>query len=359
VGIKEGGILKRTIFILTLFLNLCNAPLFAEDFEIRLPYKAGEKVTVVRNNQAVEIGTIVQLPVKTRYPSYTASAWGEPSAVCASAVNALHLLVSVEKGRGRTLSIVPQNTIAPAAKPGTSFVVSTKAGTGCFGAWSPKVGSKVVLRTDNGQEKELSAAEFIKQGETLVIKVTETDMPLFVEIENRPGGRVYSFDGMKQTQIGRVLRPFAGTGRFDGSKFQNTGEIRANHPGVIDYSTCPAGQMGGFQIVPWDHALTSKEMQYVWDLTQWLVIAPQDGCSPLCGTHPLFKQGLLPGTKTKAGEKLWDLWSTYGRKCPLLVRINGGAWQKVPEVSGKQPRAFENVTHLRIYYPHTEEPGKR
>ena len=93
-------------------------------------------------------------------------------------------------------------------------------------------------------------------------------------------------------------------------------------------------------------------------MTQWMIVAPADGKSALGGTAPLFDDGLLPGVNRGEGEKLWDVWSTYGRTSPLLVRINGGAWQPVPKTAGKKDRALENVTHLKIYYPSTEEPAK-
>ena len=92
------------------------------------------------DGSVVVIGRVAALPETTRWPSYSASAWGGPGEVCASAVNAVHMLVSVEKEKGRTLSIIPRETIAPAAGPGASVVISSKAGTGIFGAWAPPVG---------------------------------------------------------------------------------------------------------------------------------------------------------------------------------------------------------------------------
>ena len=70
-------------------------------FEIDIPMQKGAEVTVTAaNGKTFSVALVAALPTKTRYPSYTASAWGEPGSVCASAVNAVHMLVSVEKGRG-------------------------------------------------------------------------------------------------------------------------------------------------------------------------------------------------------------------------------------------------------------------
>lgn len=175
------------------------------------------------------------------------------------------------------------------------------------------------------------------------------------EIENRPGGRVteWSKDGYRI--IGRVIRPLAGTGRFEGTLFQKTGSLRANHCGVIDFSSSQRGKIGGFQIIPWDHALLSKEMQGSWDMTQWMIIGPSDGRSMMGGTSPLFKGVLVSGPSE--GELLWDIWSTYGRRSLILARKNGGPWGKLPEVTGRNDYALKDVTHLRIYFPFTDEPA--
>ena len=308
------------------------------------------------DGSVVVIGRVAALPETTRWPSYSASAWGGPGEVCASAVNAVHMLVSVEKEKGRTLSIIPRETIAPAAGPGASVVISSKAGTGIFGAWAPPVGSKVsVVKSGTSERSPLSPGDLPRKGDTLIITVQKLDHGYMAEIENRPGGRVteWSKDGYRV--IGRVIRPLAGTGRFEGTLFQKTGALRANHCGVIDFSSSQRGVIGGFQIIPWDHALLSKEMQSSWDMTQWMIIGPADGKAMMGGTPPLFKEVLVPGPSE--GELLWDVWSTYGRRSLILARKNGGPWEKFPEVSGRNDFALKDVTHLRIYFPFTDEPS--
>ena len=297
-------------------------------FKITVPMTVGANVTATEPSGAShEIGVVRALPQKTRWPSYTASAWGKPGEVCATAVNAIHLLVSVEKGQGRTMSIIPQETIAPAAGPGASAAVPLGSNT------------------------------LPQQGDALVITVTVQPMPYMVEIENRPGGRVTEWTGGGYAVLGRVLHALGGTGRFEGTMFQRTGAIRANHCGVIDVSTSPYGKIGGFQIIPWDHALSSKEMQNAWNMTQWLFVGPADGKAMMGATFPLFRHALTPGPAE--GEKLWDVWSTYGRKSLVTVRLNGGPWQKMPESLGRADNAMASVTHIRIYYPTTVEPQKQ
>jgi len=350
------------VMIFLLFSAVATIPALANEeppflYIIRIPFNVSDDVTAeTADGAVVSIGKIKALPQTTRWPSYTASAWGKPSEVCASAVNALHMLVSVEKEKGRTMSIIPSETIAPAAGAGASVVITSQAGTGIFGAWAPPVGSKIeVLKKGTKEIHPLSLSNLPKKGDTLIITVLKETYGYMVEIENRPGGRVIEWSKNGYQLIGHVIKPLAGTGRFEGTLFQKTGALRANHCGVIDFSSSPRGAIGGFQIIPWDHALLSKEMQGSWDMTQWMIIGPADGKSMMGGTGPLFKGILIPGPSD--GESLWDIWSTYGRKSLMLVRVNGGAWQKLPEAIGRNDYALKEITHLRIYFPFTDEPA--
>ena len=297
------------------------------------------------------LGRVKALPTNSRWPSFTASAWGREQSVVASAVNAIHILLSVEKGKGRTISLLPEETIAPAAGPGAAIVTDIKAGRAVFGAWAPPVGSRVVFeRSDGGP---YLAKDAPRKGDVMKIMADPLPCPYFVELENRPGGRVTAWYGDGPRVLGRVIRPLGGTGRFDGTIFQDTGRIRANHPGVIDVCTSPEGLVGGFQIIPLEHAF-SREMLGAWKMTQWMIIGPEMGKADLKGSAPLFSGGLLPGPAR--GEALWDLWSSYGRKPLVLARSKGGPWGKMPALSGRQDHALEGITHLRIYYPFTMEP---
>ena len=57
-------------------------------------------------------------------------------------------------------------------------------------------------------------------------------------------------------------------------------------------------------------------------------------------------------------DVLWDIWSTYGRKPLVLCRRGGGAWERLPESSGRDDYALGDLTHIRIYSPFTREPQK-
>ena len=315
------------LILLALCADIAAADSRRHVYDIELPFEEGAAVRAVLPNGTVHaLGRVVKLPERTRWPSYTASAWGRPGAVTASAVNAVHILMSVEEGQGRTMSVLPRETIAPAAGPGASIVLDCKGGTSFFGAWAPPAGTRITVRTPTSLhplEERLPAEKDI-----LIFEVYEESWPYMVDFENRPGGRVTAWGGARADVIARVIRPVGGVGRFEGTLYQHAGRVRANHSGVIDISTSDYGTIGGFQIIPWDHALDSKEMQGAWSATQWMIIGPADGKSMMGGTEPLFSGGLVPGPSK--GERLWDLWSTYGRKSLVLARLDGGAWVKLP-----------------------------
>ncbi len=326
-------------------------------YSIEIPFQVGGEVkAILPDLSAQPLGAVLMLPEKSKWPAYTASKWGTPGTVAASAVNAIHLLVGIDRGRGRTLSILPADTIAPAAGPDSSIVIEGKGGHGLFGGWAPPVGAPVTLVGPDGKEIPFTGPDLPREGDVLRINVTRMSAPYMIEIENRPGGRVFSWSRAPgQTGIiARVLRPVRGVGRFEGTLYQSVGRLRANHPGVVDISTSPEGAIGGFQIIPFAHS-KSSEMSGAWAMTQWLIVDSPDGKKSLAGQPPLFGGALVPGPSET--ERLWDIWSTYGRKPLVLCRIDGGPWSRLPEATGRQDSALEHITHFRIYFPIVEEPN--
>ncbi len=341
--------------ILVLLAILLALPARAEKalFQLELPLVVGAQALVHGPQGTLPLGTVREIPGTSKYPGYTASAWAQPGTVAATAVNAIHLSIAVEKDRGRIMSLLPAETVAPAAGAGSALVVDCPAGRGLFGAWSPSVGSPVTVRSADGQERSL-AQGLPQPGETLWIAVTEKQGPYMVDMENRAGGDVTAYFYPRQRRvIARVAHPLGGSGRFEGSLFQRGSALRANHCGVICVSTCPEGEVGGFQIIPIQHSY-SREMAHSWNMTQWMILEPLEETEAMVGQPPLFSDYLVPGPAE--GEQLWDLWSTYGRRSLILCRVDGGPWQKLPSVVGRDDNAFSSITHLRIYYPTTREP---
>jgi hypothetical protein len=355
--------MKKT-FLAAFTLLLCLIVLAAANgaenteriIELRVPCRAGAEATAtLPDGTAVTLGNVLMTPVKTNHPAYTASKWCSPATVCATAVNAVHMLINVEEGRGRIISLVPAVTVAPAAAAGAFFSLDMEAGTGIFGGFAPLVGSPVTIEDTDG-ERPLDGAP--REGETLIIRSRLPERPdvYMVDIENRPGGRIIAWSGNGPATIARVVRPVGGVGRFGGTQFQRGGRIRASHAGVIDIATAPRGEVGGIQIMPLVHAITSKEMANAWKLTQWMIVAPLPGNPPLEGTAPLFKFAFVPGTQLN--DNLGGVFANYGRRPLALCRIDGGPWTRLPSVSGRVDDALMNVTHLRIYYPFFASPAR-
>ncbi|MBR2208073.1 MAG: hypothetical protein IJ859_04610 [Synergistaceae bacterium] len=335
------------LFLLLFFLSCA----FAEEnfIEIRVPCQENsEAIAALPGGEKISLGRVLMTPLKTNYPAYTASKWSENSTICASAVNAIHILLNVEKERGRIISLVPSVTIAPAAERGSFFSIECEAGTGIFGGFAPLTGSKVFIERDG---VEIPLADVPKSSDILIIKTKLPESPkvFMVDIENRPGGRVIAHGAGGSKVIARVIHTVGGVGRFEGTKFQSVGRIRASHSGVIDVSTSKRGEIGGIQIMPLKHALTSKEMINAWKLTQWMIISPLPGNQDLEGREPLYKNSFIPGTQLN--DKLPDIFSQYGRKSLILCRRNGGQWERLPEFSGRIDDALRNITHLRLYFP--------
>ncbi|MBR1486882.1 MAG: hypothetical protein IJ597_06470 [Synergistaceae bacterium] len=340
--------MKKFFAILFLFFS---TSVFADEkfIEIKIPCIENSEVkATLPEGEEISLGRVLMTPSKTNYPAYTASKWGENSSVCATAVNAIHILLNVENDRGRIISLVPSVTIAPAAGRGSFFSIECEAGTGIFGGLAPLTGSKVFIERDG---VEIPLTDVPKSSDVLIIrtKLPESQEIFMVDIENRPGGRViaHGSDGVKV--IARVIHSVGGVGRFEGTKFQSVGRIRASHSGVIDVSTSKRGLIGGIQIMPLKHALTSKEMINAWKLTQWMIISPLPNAKDLEGQRPLFKESFVPGTQLN--DKLPDLFSQYGRKSLILCRKNGGEWERLPEFSGRVDDALKDITHLRLYFP--------
>ena len=346
------------IAVLVLF---CGAAGASDLMILRIPFQEGAMATAEFPGGTAELGKVRALPVRTNWPAFTASKWAPPQTVCATAVNAIHVLVNVEEARGRIFSIVPVVTVAPAAPAGAFFSIDSPAGTGMFGGFAPMVGSRVFIEHPGGERSSLTPlsgdALPMEEGDVLVIESSLPGDPYtwMVDIENRPGGRVTAWTRSGPSVIARVIRPVGGVGRFGGTEFQGIGRIRASHAGVIDIATSPRGEVGGIQIMPLTHALTSAELHFVWRATQWMILAPLPGQGPLEGTAPLFKEGLLPGTQLD--DRLPDIWSTYGRRPLVLGRFDGGHWGRLPPLAGLIDDGLRNLTHLRIYFPFWNEIG--
>jgi len=159
--------------------------------------------------------------------------------------------------------------------------------------------------------------------------------------------------------IGKVLKPVAGIGRFEGSKYASIGRIRADHPGVIDVTTSLYGSIGGFQIVPSEHA---KEMGYPLTGAAYMVIGPPAEESSLEGKAPFFKYFIHPSYQS--GDLKSENWEERLLDRFLVEAKIGTSenWVSLPPaevnehmLSGKLPKRAEtllkDVKAIKIIFP--------
>lgn len=317
-----------------------NAAPTAEAFRIRVTNAAGGAVEVSRDEGAswYGVGRVVAPANAVNPKGFTASKWAADSAVCATAVNAIHVKVSChpQTGRGVIFSLVPAGPAIGAASGHDSTAIATDipGGTGIFGGGlSPTVNAPVRLQRP-AELQPLPADYTPAPGDVLVIVVPLPVTPVAQLIfENRFGGLItlrYA-DGTEKP-IGTVLRPVVGVGRFPGTVDAGPGRVRANHAGVIDISTSPVGMVGGIQIIPRGHA-GSPEMSYVMTSTQWMVVGPLTPLEPSWeGIAPLFAGFLAPNYRPDdlAHE---DWMQRLLARCLVQVRLNGGPWQNMPRIA--------------------------
>lgn len=350
------------------------------------------RVFISQGERQFQVGNVLVPVGAVNDNGFTASMWGEDSTVCATAVNAIHIKVAnnPETGRGVIFSVLPKEFLDfdPADyssyfAENASVFTDIPAGTGIFGGgFAPLVGSRVevakvlpeelrqlvefgVLTQEYGEEYSSTASQpraltgdFVPRlGDAIIIRVYAPLEPDYIEFENRFGGliRVKHF-GEEPRVIGQVLKPVAGVGRFEGSLYAGVGRIRANHPGVICVSTSPLGEIGGFQMIPCEHAM-SPEMTLARTLTQWMVVGPVSALSPSTeGQAPLFSGHIFPSYIPLLSEapELADISAANRllKRFYVLAKLKGrDGWGPLPAVTGRDDTALVDLEAIRICFP--------
>lgn len=320
------------------------------------------------------LGTVITPVTAVNPRGFTASGWAKPGTVCATAVNAIHLKTDHDysTGRGVIFSLLPieQAEIDPKNYKSyisheTSLQTDIKAGTGIFGGrWAPLVGSTLCWRPAGTQEAyaPVEPGWVPHAGDTLVIDVRRRKYnPEYIEFENSYGGLIWIKElGEDPYPIGQVLKPVVGVGRFLGTQYAEIGRIRAAHPGVICISTSPKGTIGGFQIIPRDHAM-SPEMIYTRYKTQWMVVGPLWALDPSWeGLPPLFSDYLYPAYIPAVDEygdpnDAVSAMEIYLGRFTVRGRYSDSddpeEYVLLHEADYLNNYALKNLTHVRIYFP--------
>ncbi|HEY3417677.1 MAG TPA: hypothetical protein VGM23_12400 [Armatimonadota bacterium] len=317
------------------------------------------------------LGHVTHYTEKVTNQGYTASKWAPIGAVAATAVNAIHIRTgyNAKDDKGIVFSLLPRELTSEAGiklasflSPDASIYTDIPGGTGIFGGhWAPILGNPVYLE-QAGALQRMPDGYVPHRGDVLTIPVMEAvDAPQEIIFENRFGGFITLVDWDDHaTVIGQVLKPVAGVGRFTGSQYTGVGRLRANHNGVICVSVSPAGTIGGFQILPREHAM-SPEMVRARTMTQWMVVGPLDARDTSWeGVAPLFFGYLRPSWSDDDWAGPDWLRKVTGRTL-VDVRIKNGPWQPMPsyqfdpDLNKPLPdwcmTALQDVTHIRINLP--------
>lgn len=344
---------KRLFLIAILFVALFHfelSPVLAknqeDDFTIRIPLSIGSRVVVIKQGSTIELGEVHGLPKRSKHPSFTASAYGLGGSVVATAANAHHLLLSVENGAGRTISLVPMETFTPTSSAESSITVEGKGGIGLWGEFSPFVGSELFIVSEDGTRTSFNHMDQLNGAIALEIEVRFSKVGAkYLEIENHSGGKAWYRDEFGEDHVfGTVVSPVSGTGRFAGTLYEKVGWVRANHPGVICVSTSPRGVIGGFQIIPMDHTY-SRGMNRTREMGQYLILSGING-EHLAGAFPFFSGIVRPGD-----ANLQD--RTIGK---VLAKIQG-EWYLFPEMPSWTEDSLSHIQSIRILL--TNSSGKK
>jgi hypothetical protein len=303
---------------------------------------------------------------------FTASGWAESGSCTASAVNAIHLKVkhNYETGRATIFSLVPiefttfdPKTYKSYYNQSSTLFTDITAGSEIFGGrWAPLVGSPIETLQADGSWQQISEKYVPAVGDRMRLVVSRRVYnPEWIEFENGFGGIIWIKElGMDPYPIGQVLKPVAGVGRFLGTQYAERGRIRAAHPGVIDISTSPYDVIGGFQIIPRDHAM-SPEMTFARVKSQWMVVGPLWALDPSWeGLPPLFTDYLYPaftpafnddGSVNEEVQGAAVFLDRFTVRARYSDSANPDQYELLQEMVNLDHDALKNMTHLRIYFP--------
>ncbi|MFH1538534.1 MAG: hypothetical protein ABIH66_06220, partial [bacterium] len=125
-------------------------------FDVVIENRAGGAIRVERPGAQPEtIGKVLAAAGAANTKGYTASGWARDSAVAATAVNAVHVRIREEEGRGVIFSILPKEFFEEPEdynsyyNSSSSIMTDIPAGSLIFGgAFSPLVGNAVEVLTD-------------------------------------------------------------------------------------------------------------------------------------------------------------------------------------------------------------------
>ncbi|MCD6217892.1 hypothetical protein J7L05_08545 [bacterium] len=305
-----------------------------------------------KNIKKIVLGRVIVPASQWNDKPFEAAHWA-PRGVCATSVNAIHVKdISLNEDGTETtriISILPREMLTVDPKKHASYYDSSSsiytsihAGEVIFGGeYTPLLGFTVMSYGGDNKLDEIRLSYKIP-----------VEFPLWVTFENRFGGMIkIKYPGVDEINAGLVYRPVYGVGRFTGTKYCGIGRIRAVHSGVIDISTSPDGEIGGFQIVPHFHADTSS-VKNIRLLTQWMVIGPLDPTQKDYGMLTDLFVTIQPRFVELTSETVDNKISPMKSRFHVVTKFRGDDdWHNFPELTGRDDDALESLEAIRIYFP--------
>ncbi|MDQ2731297.1 MAG: hypothetical protein M3Y56_06535, partial [Armatimonadota bacterium] len=329
---------------------------------IRIENRTGGEVSVSPDNgHTFSVVGHVLVPAEFLILGFSATEWAQEGTVCATAVHGIricsgHHMVN-GNSRGKIFSVVPReykdlpDSFGGQRSGGAGIYTDIAAATSIFRNLAPFVGNPVLLEHDSILQNMPKDYE-PHIGDVLVIEVERpAQLPDEIDFSNRKGGPVEEvFASGERVPIAQVVQPVYGIGRYDATSYTGVGMINTNHPGVITVSTAPGSgvdisdeergweRRGGFQIEPAIHA-----EEFHSPPPSIMVVGPKPGDDRgLEGTPPLFS-GLI-GLESTPGSD--------ANSFRVQVKIDGGAWEPMPELIGSDPLLFTAARLQQFFTDH-------
>jgi hypothetical protein len=301
----------------------------------------------------------VNHPATRTLLGFAASAYTPDRAVAATAVHSIRVKTYTTNGEPMTVSIVASEFLKVPSDYGgyipydSGIYTDIPAGQVIFRNFAPFVGNPAKLER-GGSLIDIPQGWQPASGDVLVV-IAYLPNPYLRELvfENKAKGQVTAtYTDGKTEQVGTVIVPVIGVGRFDATSYTGEGFVNTNHGGVVTISTAPIAnstlhegkgdeRRGGFQIQPSVHWKTQIPMP------QSMAVAPMPGARPLEGQPPIFAGYISLAYDAKSPD----------RSMRVECGFADGTWQAMPGITGKEDDIFRRlgVTKIRLLFPKYDE----
>ena len=329
-----------------LFLLSISTSLFADEiYRIRIENieKGLIQVSMDGGDTYYAVGRVLQAATNIK-EGFMASEYIDGCSVVATSTHGIRIKISPNEKFGkdfkdvRLFSLVPEEFyVKPTGFGGhvagsSGIYTDISAGTSIFLNQSPFAGSNIYLE-NNGQLTSISENHIPKLGDIYVILVNYKSSNIAnIDFENKENGVItITRKDSSSYVLGNVIRPVLAIGRYDGTTFNEPGQINTAHGGVITISSSkkfPSGTKegenpetrGGFMIQPYYHTVKQGENK-----PQVMVVGKKGTSYDLEGTAPLYLETI----------NLWYYKDSPESSFKIYVKIDHNQWEEMPEITGR------------------------